>query len=138
MPGFPFGPMRPNTRAGLPLTARVLVPAVRRSLAVRVSDAAAARGRKGIVPAIATPDATICRRVSSERFSFSLIAACPCDHVLKRAAHSMNFVRGCSVRVAMTELRDAGFPQPQCQLIIDLRSAAIGPPRRFDCSRRLR
>jgi hypothetical protein len=33
MPDFPFGPIRPNTRAGLPLRARVLVAAVRRSLA---------------------------------------------------------------------------------------------------------
>src|SRR5713226_7928416 len=79
MPGFPFGPIRPNTRAGLPLTARVLVPAVRRSSAVRGSGAAAVRvtGRKGIVPAMATPDARIRRRVSSVGSSFSLIAPCP-------------------------------------------------------------
>src|ERR1700732_1016774 len=79
MPGFPFGPVRLNTRAGLPLTARVLVPAVRRSLAVDVPGAAVARvaGRKGIAPAIATPDATICRRVRSLGLSFSLIAAFP-------------------------------------------------------------
>src|SRR3989442_14750357 len=65
MPGFPFGPIRPNTRAGLPLTASVLMPAVRRSLAVRGSGAAVALviGRKGIVTAMATPDARICRRV---------------------------------------------------------------------------
>jgi hypothetical protein len=76
MPGFPFGPMRPNTRAGLPLTSRVLVPAVRRSAAaVRDSGAAAARSvvRKGIVPAMATLDARICRRVRSVGLSFSLI-----------------------------------------------------------------
>src|SRR5260370_41588447 len=74
MPGFPFGPMRPNTRAGLPLTARVLVPAVRRSLPVRGPGAAAARvvGRKGIVPAIAAPDARTCRRGRIMGFSFSL------------------------------------------------------------------
>src|SRR5258707_14819205 len=79
MPGFPFGPIRPNTRADLPLTARVLVPTVRRSLAASVSGAAMARGirRKGIAPAIATPDARICRRVRSVGLSFSLIAACP-------------------------------------------------------------
>src|SRR6266481_3751357 len=79
MPGFPFGPIRPNTRAGLPLTARVLVPAVRIKLAVRGSGAAEAcvLGRKGIVPAMATPDARICRRLRSVGFSFSLIAACP-------------------------------------------------------------
>src|SRR5882724_3344100 len=65
MPGFPFGPTRPNTRADLPLTASVLMPAVRRSLAVRGSGAAVALviGRKGIVTAMATPDARICRRV---------------------------------------------------------------------------
>src|SRR6267143_3532536 len=34
-------------------------------------------GRNGIVPAMATPDARICRRVRSVGFSFSLIAACP-------------------------------------------------------------
>src|SRR3981189_2497344 len=75
MRGFPFGPVRPKTRAGLPLTSRVLVPAVRRSLAVRGSGVAAARGvcRKGIAPAIATPDARMsCRRVRSVGFSFSL------------------------------------------------------------------
>src|SRR6202040_659024 len=79
MPGSPFGPMRPNTLAGLPLTARVLVPAVRRSSAVRGSGAAAARSfvRKGIVPTMATLDARICRRVRSAGLSFSLIAACP-------------------------------------------------------------
>src|ERR1700730_8214838 len=83
MPGFPFGPIRPNTRAGLPLTARVLVPAVRRSLAVPGSGAAAARviGRRGIVPARATPDARIRRRVRSLAFSFSLIAPCPFWHL---------------------------------------------------------
>src|SRR5258708_3706988 len=66
MPGFPFGPMRSNTRAGLPLTERILVPAVRRSLAVGASGVAAARvmGSKAIVPAMATPDARICRRVT--------------------------------------------------------------------------
>src|SRR5438093_11828126 len=65
MPGFPFGPTRPNTRAGLPLTSSVLMPAVRRSLAARGSGAAVALviGRKGIVTAMATPDARICRRV---------------------------------------------------------------------------
>src|SRR6267378_1911773 len=65
MPGFPSGPIRPNTRAGLPLTASVLMPAVRRSLAVRGSVAAVALviGRKGTVTAMATPDARICRRV---------------------------------------------------------------------------
>src|ERR1700681_3883417 len=80
MPGFAFGPIRLNTRAGLPLTSRVLVPAVRRGLALWVSGAAVARGidRKGIVPATATPDARIiCRRVRSMGFSFTLIAACP-------------------------------------------------------------
>ena len=71
MPGFPSGPIRPNTRAGLSLTSRVLVPAVRRISAVRGSGAAAARviGRKGIVPAaMATPEARIRRRVRSEGF----------------------------------------------------------------------
>src|SRR5712691_1764489 len=80
MPGFPFGPIRPNTRAGLPLTERVLVPVVRRSLAAGISGAAVARRicRKGSVRAIATPDARmICRRVRSVGLSFSLIAACP-------------------------------------------------------------
>jgi hypothetical protein len=74
MPGFPFGPIRPNTRAGLPLTVSVLVPAVRRSLAVRDSGAATARviGSKGIVPAMAAPAARICRRLRSVGFSFSL------------------------------------------------------------------
>src|SRR5437667_6613039 len=74
MPGFPFGPIRPNTRAGLPLTASVLMPAVRRSLAVRGSGAAVAVviGRKGIVTAMATPDARICRRVRRVGFPFSL------------------------------------------------------------------
>src|SRR5258706_7157294 len=78
MPGFPFGPIRPKTRAGLPLTSRVLVPAVRRSLAASVSGAAVARvaGRKGIAPAIATPDARICRRVINVGLSFSLISGC--------------------------------------------------------------
>src|SRR5260370_28607485 len=79
MPGFPFGPIRPNARAGLPLTVRVLVPAVRRSLAVRDSGAATVRviGRKGIVPAMATPDARICRRVRSVDFPFSLNGVLP-------------------------------------------------------------
>jgi hypothetical protein len=83
MPGFAFGPIRPNTRAGLPLTSRVLVPAVRRSLAVWVSGAAVARGidKKGIVPATATPDPRIiCRRVRSMGFSFTLngrVHVCP-------------------------------------------------------------
>src|SRR5882672_11071675 len=80
MPGFAFGPIRRNTRAGLPLTSRVLVPAVRRSLAVWVSGAAVARGidRKGIVPATATPDARIiCLRVRPVGLSFSFIAAYP-------------------------------------------------------------
>src|SRR5882672_9343214 len=92
MPGFPFGPIRPNTRAGLPLTVRVLVPAVRRSLAVRSSGAAAARviGKKGIVPAImATPDARICRRVRSLDFSFPLNGislASPCHPLLRSIA----------------------------------------------------
>src|SRR5258708_35751759 len=72
MPGFPFGPTRPNTRAGLPTTSRVLVPAVRRSVALPVSGAAAARGRKGIAPAIATPDARICRRGRKLGVSFLL------------------------------------------------------------------
>src|SRR2546429_9464535 len=64
MPGFPFGPIRPNARAGLPLTSSVLMPAVRRSLAVRGSGAAVALviGRKGVVTALATPDARSCRR----------------------------------------------------------------------------
>jgi len=74
MPGFPFGPIRPNTRAGLPLTASVLIPAVRRSLAVRGSGAAVALviGRKGIVTAMATPDPRICRRVRRVGFPLSL------------------------------------------------------------------
>jgi hypothetical protein len=73
-PGFPFGPTRSNTCAGLPLTERILVPAVRRSLAVRGSGAAAApvTGRKGITPAMAAPDARMRRRVRSVGFSFSL------------------------------------------------------------------
>src|SRR5882672_8423223 len=72
MPGFPFGPIRPNTRAGLPLTASVLVPAVRR----RASGAAVALiiGRKGIVTAMATPDARNCRRVRRVGFPLSLNA----------------------------------------------------------------
>src|SRR6202035_2838161 len=76
MPGLPFGPMRPNTRAGLPLTARVLVPAVRRTPAARGSGAAAARSfvRKGMEPAMATLDARICRRVRDVGLSSSLIA----------------------------------------------------------------
>src|SRR5882762_3494919 len=75
MPGFAFGPIRPNTRADLPLTSRVLVPAVRRSLAEPVSGAAKIRvgDRNGIVPAIATPVARICRRVTMD-FSLSLDA----------------------------------------------------------------
>src|ERR1700720_4202891 len=75
MPGFPFGPIRPNTRADLPFTARVRVPAVRRSLAEQISGAAVAGviGRKGIALAMATPDARICRRVRSVGFSFSLM-----------------------------------------------------------------
>jgi hypothetical protein len=74
MPGFPFGPIRPNTCADLPLTERVLVPAVRRRLEVRGSGAATTRGidRKGITPAIATPDVRICRRVRRVGFSFCL------------------------------------------------------------------
>src|ERR1700738_4794127 len=88
MPGFPFGPIRLNTRAGLPLTTRVLVPAVRRRLAVPGSGAAATRviGRKGIVPAMATPDARMWRRVRSVGFSFSLIA-CPCRRVDRGSGH---------------------------------------------------
>src|SRR3979411_2866668 len=79
MPGFPVGPVRPKTRADLPLTLRVLVPAVRRSLAVRGSGAAAAwvMGSRGIVPAIAAPDARIWRRVRSVGFSFSLTGVFP-------------------------------------------------------------
>src|SRR2546425_11194851 len=74
MPGFPFGPIRPNTRAGLPLTASVLMPAVRRSLAVRGCAAVAlVIGRKGIVTAMATPDARICRRGRRVGFPLSLI-----------------------------------------------------------------
>src|SRR5258708_40298539 len=75
MPGFPLGPMRPNTRAGLPLTARVLVPAVRRSAAVWGSGAAAARSfvRKGIAAAIATLEARICRRGRGWGLSSSLL-----------------------------------------------------------------
>src|SRR5260370_40219875 len=94
MPGFPFGPMRPNTRAGLPLTASVLVPAVRRSLAVRVSGAAVARvvGRKGIAPAIATPDARICRRGRDGGLSFSLLSACPFDLRRQLSTHSILFL----------------------------------------------
>jgi hypothetical protein len=77
MPGFPFGPIRPNTRADLPLTERVLVPAVGRSSALRDWGAAAARavGWKGIAPAMATAHARISRRVRSVGLSF--IAACP-------------------------------------------------------------
>src|SRR5882762_8300788 len=100
MPGFPFGPTRPNTRAALPLTARVLVPAVRRSSASRGSDAAAARSfvRKGIVPAMATLDARICRRVRSAGLSFSLIAACPFRSIRKLATHLiLTLVRVCCV-----------------------------------------
>src|ERR1700694_4645392 len=79
MPGFPFGPVRPNTRAALPWTSRVLVPAVRRNSAPRVSGAAVTRAirSKGIAPAIATPDARIWRRLGSVGVSFSLMAACP-------------------------------------------------------------
>src|SRR5712692_2217366 len=80
MPGFTFDPIRPNTRAGLPLTASVLMPAVRRSLAARGSGAAVALvavalviGRKGIVTAMATPDARICRRVRRVGFPLSFI-----------------------------------------------------------------
>src|SRR5260370_6931553 len=91
MPGFPFGPMRPNTRAGLPLTARVLVPAVRRSLPVRGSGAAAARvvGRKGIVPAIAAPDARTCRRGGRAGFFFFLLLLV---HVAPPFAHCHQLV----------------------------------------------
>src|SRR5216683_3184850 len=99
MPGFPFGPTRPNTRAALPLTARVLVPAVRRSSASRGSDAAAARSfvKKGIVPAMATLDARICRRVRSAGLLFSLIAT-HFDHVRKLATHLiLTLVRVCCV-----------------------------------------
>src|SRR5580700_1733044 len=100
MPGFPFGPMRPNTRAGLPLTARVLVPAVRRSLPVRGSGAAAARvvGRKGIVPAIAAPDARTCRRVRSVGFSFFIIGLVHVGPGLE-TGHQFNLmpVRDCCV-----------------------------------------
>src|SRR5882724_11982965 len=79
MPGFPFRPIRPNTCAGLPLTASVLVPAVRRSLVVRGSGAAVALiiGRKGIVTPMATPYARICRRVRRVGFPFSLNAVFP-------------------------------------------------------------
>src|SRR5258706_14929035 len=105
MPGFPFGPIRPKTRAGLPLTSRVLVPAVRRSLAASVSGAAVARvaGRKGIPPAIATPDARICRRVSSVGLSFSLIAGCS-FHAETSPQFSLMLVRDCCVSRAL------GFP----------------------------
>src|SRR5438128_11916052 len=74
MPGFPFGPIRPNTCAGLPLTARVLVPAVRRSLAGLASGAAVALiiGRKGMETAMATPDAGNCRRGRRAGFQLDL------------------------------------------------------------------
>src|ERR1700737_101145 len=77
MPGLPFGPIRLNTRAALPLTERVLVPAVKESAAAG-SGAVAARavGRKEIVPAMATPDARISRRGRSVGLSLSLISAC--------------------------------------------------------------
>src|SRR5262245_8719953 len=65
MPGFPPGPTRPNARAALPLTTRVLVSAVRGSLAVAGAGAAGARvaGTKGMVPAATRPDARARRRV---------------------------------------------------------------------------
>ncbi len=49
-------------------------------LPVRGSGAAVALviGRKGIVTAMATPDARICRRLSSLGLSFSLTAPCAC------------------------------------------------------------
>src|SRR5260370_41096996 len=96
MPGFPFGPTRPNTRAALPLTARVLVPAVRRSSASRGSDAAAARSfvKKGIVPAMATLDARICRRGRSAGLLFSLLSA-HFDHLRELATPLLlTLVRG--------------------------------------------
>src|SRR6266404_15182 len=104
MPGFPFGPIRPKTRAGLPLTARVLVPAVRRSLAASVSGAAVARGirRKGIAPAIATPDARmICRRLRSVGLS-SLIEL---DHSITFGNQPpIQFMVGiCCVRVLLPD-----------------------------------
>src|SRR6266446_471868 len=105
MPGIPFGPMRPNTLAGLPLTARVLVPAVRRSAAVRVSGAAAARSfvRKGIAAAIAALDARICRRVRSWGLSSSLIVLVHFDHVRNLAAKSIDACQVAAFRVLLTE-----------------------------------
>jgi len=57
MPGFPFGPIRPNTRAGCRGHRGFLVPAVRRSLAVRVSGAAVAAVLHEGHVAITAPDA---------------------------------------------------------------------------------
>src|SRR5947209_8558824 len=110
MPGFPFGPMRPNTRAALPLTARVLVPAVRRSAAVRGSGAAAARSfvRNGIAAAIATPDVRICRRVRSVGLSFSRIALVHVDHVRKLATYSIDACHVCCVSRAIADISNGG------------------------------
>src|ERR1700716_3300222 len=100
MPGFPFGLKRPNTGAGLPLTSRILLPAVRRILPAPGSGAAAARsaGMKAIVPATATPDARTCRRVGGGGFSLLLIASPVCHaHAArsqKLAANSGDAYRG--------------------------------------------
>src|SRR5882762_1192693 len=104
--------MRPNTRGGLSLTARVLVPAVRRSLALRGSGGAAARalGTKEIVPAMATPDASmICRRVRSVGLSFSLIAACPFRSRRKLATNSIRCWSGIAAfRMLLPDMSDGG------------------------------
>src|ERR1700692_2898921 len=112
MPGFAFGPIRPNTRAGLPLTSRVLVPAVRRSLAVWVSGAAVVRGidRKGIVPATATPDARIiCRRVRSTGFLSLSPDVSMSVPVLELATNSIRWLSRIAVFFALLlEISDGG------------------------------